>query len=67
MARKTTETYTPDQVVSKLESELPEWEFRDGFIRRKYKTGGWPHTLMVVNAIGYLAEAAFHHPDLSVS
>jgi len=26
----------------------------------------WPHTLMLVNAIGYRAEAAFHHPDLNV-
>ena len=46
---------------------LPEWEYRDGWIRRRYKTGGWPFTLMLVNAIGYLAEAAWHHPDLTVT
>ncbi len=46
---------------------LPEWEYRDGWIRRSYKTGGWPFTLMLVNAIGYLAEAAWHHPDLTVT
>ena len=27
-----------------------------------YKTDGWPTTLMLVNAVGYLAEAAYHHP-----
>lgn len=45
---------------------LPEWELRDGWIRRTYKTPGWPHTLLLVNTIGYLAEAGWHHPDLSV-
>lgn len=59
-------TYSEAEIATKLKA-LPDWEFRDGWIRRKYKTGGWPHTLMVVNAIGYIAEAAFHHPDLSVS
>jgi 4a-hydroxytetrahydrobiopterin dehydratase len=67
MAKKTTETFTPDQIEAKLKAELPTWEYREGWIRRSYKTGGWPFTLMVVNAIGYIAEAAFHHPDLSVS
>ena len=60
-------TYTDDQVEARLESDLPGWELRDGWIRRKYKTPGWPHTLMAVNAVGYIAEAACHHPDLSVS
>src|SRR2546425_8911526 len=46
--------------------DLPDWEVKDGWLRRTYKTPGWPHTLMLVNAIGYRAEAAFHHPDLSV-
>jgi len=56
-----------EQVKQRLAAELPHWELRDGWIRRKYKTGGWPHTLMLVNAIGYIAEAAWHHPDLNVS
>lgn len=60
-------TLTDDQVRQRLAAELPHWELRDGWIRRHYKTGSWPHTLMLVNAVGYLAEAAFHHPDLSVS
>ena len=37
------------------------------WIRRKYNTDGWPTTLMVVNAVGYLCEAAYHHADLSVT
>src|SRR5207248_20478 len=31
-----------------------------GWLRRKYVTDGWPTSLMLVNAIGYLAEAAWH-------
>src|SRR5512132_873791 len=60
-------TYSDEEVTRRLAAELPRWELREGVIRRKYKTAGWPHTLMAVNAIGYLAEAAWHHPDLSVS
>lgn len=66
MAREE-QTYDDDQIRGRLASDLPTWELRDGWIRRTYKTGGWPFTLMLVNAIGYIAEAAFHHPDLNVS
>lgn len=67
MAEKMLDVYNDKQVQQRLAEELPNWELRDKWIRRKYRTGGWPHTLMLVNAIGYLAEAAFHHPDLAVS
>jgi 4a-hydroxytetrahydrobiopterin dehydratase len=59
-------TYDEEQIKQRL-SDLPGWFFEDGWIRRVYKTDGWPITLMLVNAIGYLAEAAYHHPDLSVT
>lgn len=43
------------------------WSADGGWLRRRYETDGWPTTLMLVNAIGFLAEAADHHPDLKVS
>jgi 4a-hydroxytetrahydrobiopterin dehydratase len=46
---------------------LPGWSADAGWLRRVYKTDGWPTTLMLVNAIGFAAEAADHHPDLKVS
>ena len=46
---------------------LPHWRLEDGAIVREYQTDGWPTTLMLVNAIGFVAEAADHHPDLAVS
>jgi 4a-hydroxytetrahydrobiopterin dehydratase len=47
-------------------ADLPGWSVEAGWLRRTYKTDGWPTTLMLVNAIGYVAEAADHHPDLAV-
>jgi len=59
--------YSEAQVTERLAAELPHWKLEDGWIRRKYRTEGWKGTLMVVNAVGHLAEAAWHHPDLTVS
>ena len=59
-------TYTEAQIAGRL-GDLPGWYYEDGWIRRVYKTDGWPTTLMLVNAIGYCAEAAYHHPDLAVT
>jgi 4a-hydroxytetrahydrobiopterin dehydratase len=60
------QTYTDAEITERLQA-LPGCYYEDGWIRRVYKTDGWPTTLMLVNAIGYLAEAAYHHPDLSVT
>jgi 4a-hydroxytetrahydrobiopterin dehydratase len=65
--KKPEETYSEEEIKARLEAELPHWYYEDGWIRRKYKTAGWKGTLMVVNTVGHLAEAAFHHPDLTVS
>ena len=52
--------------VSNL-GELPHWDLENGWIRRKYKTNSWKGTLMVINTVGHLAEAAWHHPDITAS
>lgn len=54
------------EISAKLR-DLPGWRVENGALTRDLKTDGWPTTLMVVNAIGFLAEAADHHPDLQVS
>lgn len=59
--------YTEPEILARLQAELPHWYLEDGWLRRKYKTSGWKATLMVVNTVGHLAEAAWHHPDLTVS
>ena len=59
-------TYTDEEIAEKLKA-LPGWYYEDGWIRRQYKTDGWPTTLMLVNTIAFYAEAAYHHPDLAVT
>ena len=65
--RKTERTYSEEEIGARLQKELPHWRLEDGWLRRKYKTNSWKGTLMVINTIGHLAEAAFHHPDLKAS
>ena len=66
--REKAEKYAVEEIDAKLkEHGLDDWYYEDGWIRRKYNTDGWPTTLMLVGAIGYCAEAAYHHPDLSVT
>lgn len=56
---------TDAQILDRL-AKLPTWHLSNGRLQRTYKTDGWPTTLMLVNAVGFLAEAADHHPDLEV-
>ncbi len=61
-------TYTDEEIPAKLsELGLNEWYLEGNWIRRKYNTDGWPTTLMAVNLVGYLCEAAGHHADLNVT
>ena len=55
------------EIAERLARDLPRWTFEDGWIKRTYKTHSWKGTLMVINAVGHLAEAAWHHPDLTAS
>jgi 4a-hydroxytetrahydrobiopterin dehydratase len=60
-------TYSDQEVAARLKGELPRWSLEAGSLRRRYETHGWKGTLMVINAVGHLAEAAFHHPDIAAS
>lgn len=55
------------EVDRRLSEALPGWKRDGGAILRTFRTHGWKGTLMVVNAIGHLAEAAWHHPSLEVA
>ena len=60
--------YAEPEIAAKLaELKLTGWKLEEGWLRRKYNTDGWRSTLMLVNAIGFLAEAGDHHPDLTVT
>jgi 4a-hydroxytetrahydrobiopterin dehydratase len=60
--------YAEADIPAKLaEHGLAAWYLEDGWLRRKFNTDGWPTTLMLVNAVGFLCEAAYHHADLAVT
>lgn len=58
---------TEADVTAWLSANLPNWKLDDGWIKRTYKTASWKSTLMVINTVGHLAEAAWHHPDITAS
>lgn len=61
-------TYSDAEIQAKITSEgLAGWYLEDGWLRRKYNTDGWPTTLMLTNAIGFVCEAAYHHADLAIT
>ena len=66
-AAKREQAFDEAEIKTRLESELPHWRYEDGWIRRTYRTHSWKSTLMLINTVGHLAEAAWHHPDLTAS
>jgi 4a-hydroxytetrahydrobiopterin dehydratase len=68
MSQPKEKVYSEAEIAAKLaETGLSEWYLEEGWLRRKYMTDGWPTTLMLTNAIGYLCEAAWHHADLAIT
>ncbi|MGC8852118.1 MAG: 4a-hydroxytetrahydrobiopterin dehydratase [Hydrogenobacter sp.] len=64
---KELKTYTPVEVISKLSQELPNWQYQEGYIVREFQTENWKETVFLANAIAYLAEVYWHHPNLELS
>jgi pterin-4a-carbinolamine dehydratase len=65
--RPTIPLLAADELAQRVKAQLPKWTLEGGALCRVVRTAGWKGTLMVVNTIGHLAEAAWHHPDLAVS
>ncbi len=60
-------TLDHETITQRLTKELRHWYYENGHICRRYRTAGWKGTLMVTNAVGHLAEASWHHPDIHAS
>lgn len=60
-------TLKEEEIRRRLAVELPTWRLEKGRIERVFRTGGWKASLMVVNAVAHLAEAAWHHPEVCLS
>lgn len=60
--------YSESEIQSEISRRnLTGWYFEEGWLKRKYTTAGWQTTLMLVNQIGFICEAAWHHADLNVT
>jgi pterin-4a-carbinolamine dehydratase len=60
------DTVPEDVARQRIASSLPRWSVEDGQLVRTYRTGDWRRTNLLAGAIAFLAEAAYHHPDLEV-
>ena len=56
---------TPDEITARLVN-LPDWDVRDNQLTRTYTLPSFTHAIVFISAIGQLAEAANHHPDLKL-
>ena len=56
---------TPDEITRRL-AALPGWEVREGLLTKTYVVRSFAHGVLFLGAIGQLAEAVNHHPDVSL-
>lgn len=56
-----------DRIAARLAATLPKWRYAEGRLRRTWRTPDWKSAMALADAIGWLAESAWHHPDLAIS
>ena len=59
-------TLTSEQVASEL-AATPGWTVSGGQLTRTVTSKDFRDALLFVNAVGFLAERANHHPDIVIS
>lgn len=60
------ELLTEEQIAGRL-AELPGWTRQGDSIVREATLADFRAAMLFVGAVAYLAEAANHHPDVSIS
>jgi 4a-hydroxytetrahydrobiopterin dehydratase len=60
------QVFSKEQVQSEL-AKLGGWELRDGRLRKQYTFRTFLRAIAFVNSVAYLAEAAGHHPDITIN
>jgi 4a-hydroxytetrahydrobiopterin dehydratase len=56
---------SPEEVQTLMATAVG-WSIEDGELTRTFQLPGFPAALMFTTAVGYLAEAAGHHPDILI-
>ncbi|MEO8514674.1 MAG: 4a-hydroxytetrahydrobiopterin dehydratase [Ignavibacteria bacterium] len=52
-----------DKQLTEALKELNGWEFKEGSIKKTYKTQNFPSTMGFVTSIGGFCQKRNHHPD----
>lgn len=60
------DVFTREQTESRLQQTLPGWCLQEGQLCRTFRTADFRTALLLTNAIGHLAELAWHHPDVTL-
>lgn len=55
-----------DAEIDAALAELPGWERADHEIKKRFERASFADAIAFVTRVGFLAEAADHHPDLDV-
>ena len=64
--RGSMETISEEEARQRLES-LPGWEYTDGHIHKQFVFRTFLQAISFVNTVAYLAEAAKHHPNVTIN
>jgi 4a-hydroxytetrahydrobiopterin dehydratase len=59
-------TKLADAEIEQALAGLPGWERAGDELRRSYELASFPDAIAFVTRVGFLAEAADHHPDLDI-
>ena len=54
-----------EQITARL-AALPGWSVSEGILTKTFQVRSFAHGVLFAGAIGQLAEAANHHPDVSL-
>ncbi len=54
------------EIMARL-AQLPGWRYEGVTLTKTYTLADFPHAVGFVVQIGMLAEAAWHHPDLTIN
>ncbi len=57
---------TDEQITEQL-AKLDGWAREGNGIRKQYTLGGFPDAVAFVTRLGFDAEAADHHPDITIN
>jgi 4a-hydroxytetrahydrobiopterin dehydratase len=64
----TLHTLSADEITAWLQQQhLAAWAFTNNALTRSLPTQHWQHTMHIANGISALAEAAQHHPQLTLN